>query len=144
MDYSLPTEQEDAALADDLLRGGRAIALFLFGSESDAARKKVYHLAKFSRLPTFKLGGLLCARRSVLRAWIGAQEKCGMKGIAWSARDEQHSGHPTSLDHKHTAEEALTSCLERARAILASGSILRADLAKYGWTRLCDLANGLD
>jgi hypothetical protein len=144
MDFSLPTEQEDAALADDLLRGGRAIALFLFGSDSDAARKKVYHLAQYSRLPTFKLGGLLCARRTVLRAWIAAQEKCGMKGIAWSARHEQHGGHPTSPDHTQAAEQALTACLERARAILASGSILRADLAKYGWNRLCDLANGLD
>ncbi len=59
-------------LASDLLRGADAIATELFGSPSE--RRKVYHLAETSRLPVFRLGALLCARRSVLLDWIKRQE----------------------------------------------------------------------
>lgn len=62
-------------LASDLLRGAEEIAHFVFGDASH--RRKVYHLAETSRLPVFRLGSLLCARRSVLMAWIAAQEKRG-------------------------------------------------------------------
>jgi hypothetical protein len=62
-------------LAGDLLRGAGAIAVFLFGSAQE--RRKVYHLAEISRLPTFHLGSLLCARKSVLLQWIAEQEKRG-------------------------------------------------------------------
>lgn len=62
-------------LASDLLRGAGAIAVFLFGSANE--RRKVYHLAETSRLPTFHLGSLLCARKSVLLQWIAEQEKRG-------------------------------------------------------------------
>lgn len=61
-----------ARLAGDLLRGADTIAEYLFGSRAD--RRKVYHLAETSRLPVFRLGSVLCARRSVLLAWIAAQE----------------------------------------------------------------------
>lgn len=59
-------------LADDLLRGGYEIATFLFGAK--ASRRKVYYLAERSRLPVFRLGSVLCARRSVLMQWIAGQE----------------------------------------------------------------------
>ena len=65
-------------LADDLLHGAEAIAEFLFGDRK--ARRKVYHLAETSNLPTFHLGGKVCARRSVLIAWIARQEKRGWRG----------------------------------------------------------------
>lgn len=60
-------------LADDLLRGAEAISEFLFGDK--ILRRKVYHLAETSRLPVFRLGSVLCARRSVLIAWIAEQEQ---------------------------------------------------------------------
>jgi hypothetical protein len=60
-------------LADDLLRGADEIAEFIFG-ERGKARRKVYYLAESSHLPVFRLGSLLCARRSVLLRWIAGQE----------------------------------------------------------------------
>ena len=59
-------------LADDLLHGADEIAKFLFGSKS--GRRRVYYLAETSRLPVFRLGSVLCARRSVLVEWISRQE----------------------------------------------------------------------
>lgn len=60
------------AIAEDLLHGAEEIAAFLFGSK--ALRRKIYHLAETSRLPVFRLGSVLCARRSVLLDWIKEQE----------------------------------------------------------------------
>lgn len=62
-------------LADDLLRGAEAIADYLYGDAT--LRRKVYHLAETSRLPIFRLGSVLCARRTVLLHWINEQEKRG-------------------------------------------------------------------
>ena len=67
------------ALAQDLLRGAEEIAAFLFGDKSQ--RRKVYHLAGTSRLPVFRLGSVLCARRSVLMAWISVQEQRAQRGL---------------------------------------------------------------
>jgi hypothetical protein len=72
-------EQESVALsldvkfAPDLLRGGAEIAEFLF--DDPQQRRKVYHLAKTSRLPVFRLGSLLCARKSTLLEWVARQER---------------------------------------------------------------------
>lgn len=71
---TLPAPITDA-LADDVLRGAEAIADFIFGNA--AQRRKVYHLAETSRLPIFRLGSVLCARRSVLLHWINEQEQRG-------------------------------------------------------------------
>jgi hypothetical protein len=49
-------------LSDDLLRGAREISLFIFGTADE--RRKVYHLAEAGVLPTFKMGRIICARRS--------------------------------------------------------------------------------
>jgi hypothetical protein len=62
-------------LNDDLLIGADRIAEFLFGDSR--LRRKVYYLAETSRLPLFRLGARLCARRSVLIEWIASQEKRG-------------------------------------------------------------------
>jgi hypothetical protein len=59
-------------LADDMLRGADEIAAFLFGKRG--SRRKVYYLAECSHLPVFRLGSLLCARKSVLLRWISGQE----------------------------------------------------------------------
>jgi hypothetical protein len=59
-------------LADDLLRGADAIAEFIFGARG--SRRKIYYLAETSHLPVFRLGAVLCARRSVLLRWIAGQE----------------------------------------------------------------------
>ena len=68
---TVPNEQSHD-LADDLLRGADEIAAFIFGSKAN--RRKVYYLAECSRLPVFRLGARLCARRTVLIKWIAGQE----------------------------------------------------------------------
>lgn len=60
-------------LADDLLHGAETIAEFLFGDKE--GRRRVYHLAATSKLPVFRLGSVLCARRTVLIGWIRNQER---------------------------------------------------------------------
>jgi hypothetical protein len=59
-------------LADDLLRGADEIAEFIFGARG--SRRKVYYLAECTRLPVFRLGSMLCARKSVIERWISGQE----------------------------------------------------------------------
>ncbi len=69
------TDELCQKLADDLLRGADAIAEFMFGSASE--RRKVYYLAntgKRNSLPVFRMGSVLCARKSSLIQWIEAQE----------------------------------------------------------------------
>jgi hypothetical protein len=61
-------------LADDLLHGADEIAEFIFGKKQKNGRRKVYYLAETSRLPVFRIGSVLCARRSVLLQWISGQE----------------------------------------------------------------------
>ena len=65
-------------LGKDLLRGARDIAEFLFGTSDEKTRRSVYHLIETSRMPTFRLGSLVCARRSVLLHWIAEQEERGL------------------------------------------------------------------
>ncbi|MCJ2131602.1 DNA-binding protein [Methylobacterium sp. E-045] len=62
-------------LAEDLMTGADAIAAFMFGSASEANKRRVYHAADKLGLPSFKLGGTLCARRSTILAWIESQER---------------------------------------------------------------------
>jgi hypothetical protein len=68
------TGTETATLGDDLLHGAEAIAVFFFGIEKH--RRKVYHYAGDAkvRLPVFRIGNVICARKSKLIAWIEAQE----------------------------------------------------------------------
>ena len=64
--------EHDPTFAQDLLRGAEEIAQFLFDDAN--ARRRVYHLVATSRLPHFKLGSMICARRSTLEKWIEEQE----------------------------------------------------------------------
>jgi hypothetical protein len=67
-----PNDNAHPHLADDILRGADEIAEFLFGDKG--SRRKVYYLSECTRLPIFRLGSVLCARRSVLLSWIARQE----------------------------------------------------------------------
>ena len=87
--------QNADALAHDLLRGAEEIAVFLFGSKLH--RRKVYHLAETSRLPVFRLGSVLCARRSVLLDWIEKQEQ---RAVGGSDADHAANNNPTSTQGK--------------------------------------------
>ena len=71
-----PDHTSSPELADDLLRGADSIAEFIFGSKSKrgSGRRKIYYLAETSHLPVFRLGAVLCARKSVLLRWISGQE----------------------------------------------------------------------
>ena len=63
----------DPDFAEDLLRGADEIAKFLFDDPN--MRRKVYHLVATSNLPVFKLGSMICARKSVLLEWVRRQEQ---------------------------------------------------------------------
>ncbi|MGD0188124.1 MAG: DNA-binding protein [Roseiarcus sp.] len=63
---------DETEFSKDLLRGAEAIAEFLYGDVK--FRRAVYHLAATSNVPTFKLGAMLCARKSVLLKFIESQE----------------------------------------------------------------------
>jgi hypothetical protein len=65
--------EHDPEFAKDLLRGAVEIAQYLYGDPG--RRRKVYHLAATSNLPIFKLGSMICARKSVLLEWIKNQEE---------------------------------------------------------------------
>jgi len=71
----------------DLILGAVNIATYIFsqfiegtaGDEREKAiaryRRKVYHLAETSRLPIFRLGTTLAARKSALQKFVEDQEK---------------------------------------------------------------------
>lgn len=63
-----------ATLADDLLRGADAIAEFVFGDKKH--RRKVYYLTGVAklRMPHFRMGSVVCARKSTLMRWIEERE----------------------------------------------------------------------
>ncbi|MEQ8694264.1 MAG: hypothetical protein RIC85_02925, partial [Gammaproteobacteria bacterium] len=63
-------------LHDDLLIGAAAIADFIYGSTEYKYQRRVYYLTTQSkrRLPWFRLGSQIAARRSSIMTWIEAQE----------------------------------------------------------------------
>jgi hypothetical protein len=78
-DVSHPSARGPPPLSADLLRGAEEIAGFMFGDRTE--RRQVYHLASEvraeDRLPLFRLGATLCARKSTLLAWIAQREASG-------------------------------------------------------------------
>ena len=72
--FSNTTGGDTATIGDDLLHGAEAIAVFVFGNEKH--RRKVYFYAGNAkmRLPVFRIGNVICARKSTLIEWIEAQE----------------------------------------------------------------------
>lgn len=68
------TNDNSPALADDFLRGACAIAEFLWGDGN--LRRRVYHLYATSNAPIFfKIGSMICSRRSTITAWIAEEER---------------------------------------------------------------------
>jgi len=70
------------SLSKDILVGGHAIAEFIFGDQK--YHKRLYHLSSSKipierRIPTFRLGDVLCARKSTILKWIAEQEKRGIR-----------------------------------------------------------------
>jgi len=59
----------------DLLYGVEQIADHL-----KMTRRQVYHLHDQGHLPTFKIGGKVCARRSTLAKHFEAQERAALEG----------------------------------------------------------------
>jgi hypothetical protein len=68
------TEEVCPTLAEDLLHGAEAIAVFVFGDVKH--RRKVYYYASDAkvRMPVFRIGNVICARKSKLMKWIESQE----------------------------------------------------------------------
>ena len=63
-----PQEQSAYVLAEDLLRGADAVAAFL-----GLSRRQVYHYVEQGVLPAFRLGTVICARKSSLHRWMDEQ-----------------------------------------------------------------------
>jgi hypothetical protein len=59
-------------IADDMLDGAKQIAQFLYGDEK--LTRRVYYLTDRKKLPVFRLGSGLKARRSVLLEFVEKQE----------------------------------------------------------------------
>ena len=59
-------------LADDLLVGAEQISRFMFGTASK--RRQAYWLSDSGELPTFRLGTMICARKSTLLQHIAKRE----------------------------------------------------------------------
>jgi hypothetical protein len=76
--------RDNEGIGDDLLEGAEEIARFMFGTGTATKRRRVYHLANTSDLPLFRLGEIICGRRSTLLNWIAEQEKA-------SARSKQRA-----------------------------------------------------
>jgi hypothetical protein len=72
-----PRATAEPGLGGDLLRGADAIAEFLFGDRRE--RRKIYYLPGEARaqLPHFRLGTIICARKSTLLRWIETHETRG-------------------------------------------------------------------
>lgn len=72
---SLKQTATEVTLSDDLLRGADEIAKFMFGDVKH--RRKVYYLTGEAPrgMPHFKMGSVICARKSTLLNWIEQQER---------------------------------------------------------------------
>jgi hypothetical protein len=60
------------SLSADILRGADEIAEFYYGRRED--RWKIYRAHKLKRLPLFRDGAVLCARKSTLREHVRQRE----------------------------------------------------------------------
>lgn len=69
------TDEPCPTIAEDILRGADEIARFVFGSSKH--RRKIYYYATNAkvRMPVFRIGAVICARKSKLLQWIEQQER---------------------------------------------------------------------
>jgi hypothetical protein len=64
-------------ISDDIVHGASGIAKFLFGSDEPTYRRRVYHLSdprRKDRLPVFRMGNQIFARKSTLLKLIEQRE----------------------------------------------------------------------
>ena len=73
----------------ELLMGAPSIARLILGSDSPSDVRRVRHLHETGRLPTFKLGKLLCLRPATWREYIATREA--------EADARRKEGRPTAL-----------------------------------------------
>ncbi len=64
-----PRPADEVNLKDDMLVGAEAMSDFI-----GISRRQVYAWVLSGNLPTFRVGNLICARRSTLLKWISTQE----------------------------------------------------------------------
>lgn len=87
----MPVADEAAAGGTPLiLFGADPIGEFLFPDEQPSRRRRrvrrlISEVSVADRLPTFKLGGTICARPSTLLAWLAERE-----GRAISGQNQRH------------------------------------------------------
>ena len=77
MTKEVPLDQ-DHDFASDLLRGASAIAGFMFGETDTRHRRVIYEWSEGGKIPTFKIGATICARKSTLREHVAALENGNM------------------------------------------------------------------
>ena len=65
----MPAITAPLQLADDLLQGADSIAKFM-----GVTRRQAYHFVADGRIPTFRIGAIICARKSTILNWIAQQE----------------------------------------------------------------------
>jgi hypothetical protein len=89
-------KQPTGSLAGDILHGADGIAEFLYGDRK--LRRKVYNLVETACLPHFRLGAVICARRSILLGWIECQE--AQRSPAIFRETPGRSGHQATSSEK--------------------------------------------
>ena len=68
--------EQDLKFSDDFLEGARAIACFVYNDPERV--RTIYYLYEKCRIPCFKMGATICARKSAIIEWIKTQEeRCG-------------------------------------------------------------------
>jgi len=111
-----PKSDSPDEYGDDVLVGGAAIAEYLFGSRD--LRLKVYYLAETSKLPIFRLGSMLRARKSLLSRYIKGQEQRPVKLLQIQAQIAALSGTIDQLEQAgFDAAEARHLMAERRKEL---------------------------
>jgi hypothetical protein len=64
-------DQEVAPESLDLLHGADQISTFMFGTPDKV--RQIYHLFEKHRLPAWKAGNTLYARKKTIIAWVGSR-----------------------------------------------------------------------
>ena len=67
-------DHDHGATDSELLMGAPAIARLILGSDSPSDVRRVRHQHECGRLPTFKMGKLLCLRPATWREYLARRE----------------------------------------------------------------------
>ena len=73
VDKDFQTYADPVLERGDILYGAEEISAFLFGDRK--FRRRVYSKIAKNKLPTFRIGANVCARKSTLLEWIAKQEE---------------------------------------------------------------------